>query len=116
MQTINLVCLYTRTVLNASLFSPTAAVDDNWISVKRYRTYHLKVGNDQERYLFDDYDPTAFQNSIDTQHKVDEYQKKIKIKAVFRCCSESTILQKYKIPSPQRVPGGQGQEAPKTIT
>ena len=51
------------------IFSPTASVDDNWIPVKRYIIDHLKVDNDKERYLFDDYDPTALQKIIDTQHK-----------------------------------------------
>ena len=59
---------------------PTASVDDIWIPVKRYITDHFKIDNDKERYLFDDYDPTALQNIIDTQREVVEYQKKIKIK------------------------------------
>ena len=65
------------------IFSPTASVDDNWTPVKRYITDHLKVDNDKEKYLFDDYDSTALQNIIDTQHKVVEYQKKNKIKNLF---------------------------------
>ena len=65
------------------IFSPTASVDDNWIPVKRYITDHLKVDNDKERYLFDDYDPQALQKIIDTQLKVIEYQKKNKIKYLF---------------------------------
>ena len=65
------------------IFSTTASVDDNWIPVKRYITDHLKVDNDKERYLFDDYDPQALQKIIDTQLKVIEYQKKNKIKYLF---------------------------------
>ena len=33
--------------------------------------------------MFDDYDSTALQNIIDTQHKIVEYQKKNKIKNLF---------------------------------
>ena len=65
------------------IFSPTASVDDNWIPVKKYISDTLKVDNDKEQYLYDDYNPSALQKIIDTQHKVIEYQKKQKIKDLF---------------------------------
>ena len=60
------------------IFSPTASVDDIWLPVKKYISEHLKVDNEKEQYLFDDYNPSALQKIIETQHKIVEFQKKKK--------------------------------------
>ena len=58
------------------IFSPSIDVDDTWNAVKKYIKDVMKVDTDKEKCFCDDYDPTALQKIIDTQHKVIEYQKK----------------------------------------
>ena len=53
------------------IFSPSIDVDSTWIPVKNYIEKHMKVyHSDGEPIYFDNYDPEALHNILDTQHKV----------------------------------------------
>jgi hypothetical protein len=63
--------------------SPTAHFDEAYKAVIKYIEKELKVDNKKEQYLFDEYNPDALSHIIDTQHKVIEYQKKMKMSKSF---------------------------------
>ena len=65
--------------------SPTAHIDEAYKEVIKYIEKELKVDNKKEQYLFDEYNPDALSHIIDTQHKVIEYQKKMKMTKLFSC-------------------------------
>ena len=60
------------------IVSPTAHIDEAYKEIIRYIEKELKVDNKKEQYLFDEYNPESLSHIIDTQHKVIEYQKKMK--------------------------------------
>jgi hypothetical protein len=66
------------------IFSPSVDIDATWSPVKDYIEKELKIKNtDEDKYLFNHYDPEALHNIIDTQHKVVEFQKKQNHKKLF---------------------------------
>ena len=65
--------------------SPTAHIDEAYKEVIKYIEKELKVDNNKEQYLFDEYNPESLTHIIDTQHKVIEYQKKMKMTKLFSC-------------------------------
>ena len=67
------------------IVSPTAHIDEAYKEVIKYIEKELKVDNKKEQYLFDEYNPESLSHIIDTQHKVTEYQKKMKMKKTFSC-------------------------------
>ena len=67
------------------IVSPTAHIDEAYKEIIRYIEKELKVDNKKEQYLFDEYNPESLSHIIDTQHKVIEYQKKMKMKQLFSC-------------------------------
>ena len=81
--------------------SPTAHIDEAYKEVIKYIEKELKVDNKKEQFLFDEYDPDALQHIIDTQHKVIEYQKKMKMTKLFSCLliiddwAEDRIFMRY---------------------
>ena len=56
------------------IFSPSINIDHSWNPVKDYIRDHIKP-NDRETIYFDNYDASALENIINTQHKVVLYQK-----------------------------------------
>ena len=58
------------------IWSPSISVDANRTPVKNYIQNNLKVNLDEEKCLFDDYNPEELEAVIKAQHKVIEYQKK----------------------------------------
>ena len=67
------------------IVSPTAHIDEAYKEVIKYIEKELKIDNKKEQYLFDEYNAEALQHIIDTQHKVIEYQKKMKMTKLFSC-------------------------------
>ena len=67
------------------IVSPTDHIDEACKEVIRYIEKELKVDNKKEQYLFDEYNLDALSYIIDTQHKVIEYQKKMKMSKLFSC-------------------------------
>ena len=65
------------------IFSPSVNVDDTWKAVKKYIKETMKVDDDKEKIYYEEYDPVALKQIIETQHKVIEYQKKNKDKHLF---------------------------------
>jgi Cdc6-like AAA superfamily ATPase len=58
------------------IMSPSIDVDYAWEPVKHYIEKVMKVQNTKEEPIyFDEYNPAALENIIDTQHKVAEYMK-----------------------------------------
>ena len=61
----------------------------------------MKIDNKKEQFLFDEYNAEALEHIIDTQHKVIEYQKKMKMTKLFSCLliiddfAEDRIFMKY---------------------
>ena len=67
------------------IVSPTAHIDEAYREVIKYIEKELKVDNKKEQFLFEEYDATALEQIINTQHKVIEYQKKQNMKKLFSC-------------------------------
>ena len=67
------------------IVSPTARIDEADKEVIKYIEKDLKVDDEKEQYLFDEYNPEALNHITDTQHKVIEYQKKMKMTKLFSC-------------------------------
>ena len=67
------------------IVSPTAHIDEAYKEVIKYIQKELKIDNNKEQYLFDEYNPEALSHIIDTQHKVIEYQKKMKMNKLYSC-------------------------------
>ena len=67
------------------IVSPTAHIDEAYKEIIKYIEKEVKVDNKKEQYLFDEYNPESLSHIIDTQHKVIEYQKKMKMKKLFSC-------------------------------
>ena len=67
------------------IVSPTAHIDEAYKEVIKYIENDLNVNNKKEQFLFDEYDADALTHIIDTQHKVIEYQKKLKMDKLFSC-------------------------------
>ena len=65
------------------IFSPSINVDQTWAPVKKYIEDHDLCG-DEERCLFDHYDPEELENIIDTQRRVVEYMKSKKKKKLYQ--------------------------------
>ena len=61
------------------IFSPSIDVDMTWEPVKKYIEHEMKIAHtDKEPLFFDNYDASALQNIITTQHKVIDFMKKQK--------------------------------------
>ena len=61
------------------IFSPSIDVDMTWTPVKHYIEHEMKIAHtDKEPLFFDNYDASALQNIITTQHKVIDFMKKQK--------------------------------------
>ena len=67
------------------IVSPTAHIDEAYREVIKYIEKELKVDNKKEQFLFEEYDASALEQIINTQHKVIEYQKKQNMKKLFSC-------------------------------
>lgn len=67
------------------IVSPTAHIDEAYREVIKYIQRELKVDNNKEQFLFDESNPEALARIIDTQHKVIEYQKKMKMNKLYSC-------------------------------
>ena len=52
------------------IFSPSVNVDDTWKAVKKYIKETMKVDDDKEKIYYEEYDPVALKQIIETQHKV----------------------------------------------
>ena len=65
------------------IFSPSVHVDDTWSAVKKYIKDVMKVDAEKEQLYYEEYDPVALKQIIDTQHKVIDFQKKNKQKDLF---------------------------------
>jgi len=58
------------------IFSPSINVDMTWQPVKDYIEKTMKVKHtDEEPIYFQEYEPEALENIIDTQHKIITYMK-----------------------------------------
>ena len=68
------------------IVSPTAHIEEAYREVIKYIEKDLKVNNDKEKFLFDEYDAPALEHIIDTQHKGIEYQKKQGMKKYLVAC------------------------------
>jgi len=67
------------------IFSPSITVDYNWHPVKQYIANEMKVvETDDDKFYYDNYDPEALEQIIDTQHKITDYMKKNKYKTLFQ--------------------------------
>ena len=64
------------------LFSPSATLDKGWDPLKKYVASELHVDEDKEKWCFDEFDAAALQQQIDTQMKVAELAKKLKLKRI----------------------------------
>ena len=61
------------------IFSPSIDVDMTWTPVKHYIEHEMKIAHtDKEPLFFYNYDASALQNIITTQHKVIDFMKKQK--------------------------------------
>ena len=61
------------------IFSPSIDVDMTWEPVKKYIEHEMKIAHtEKEPLFFDNYDASALQNIIDTQHKIIDFMKKQK--------------------------------------
>ena len=59
------------------MFSPSINFDMTWQPVKDYIEKTMKVKHtDEEPIYFQEYEPEAWENIIDTQHKIITYMKK----------------------------------------
>jgi len=67
------------------IFSPSIDIDYTWVPVKKYIANDMKVlETDGEKFYFDEYDPDALENIIETQHKITNYMKKHKYKTLYQ--------------------------------
>ena len=61
------------------IFSPSIDVDMTWEPVKKYIEHEMKIAHtEKEPLFFENYDASALQNIITTQHKVIDFMKKPK--------------------------------------
>ena len=75
--------IYTDCFERIYIVSPTAHINKAYKEIIKCIEKELKVDNKKEQYLFDEYNPESLSHIIDTQHKVIEYQKKMKMKNLF---------------------------------
>ena len=62
------------------IVSPSIDVDMTWTPVKKYIVEEMKIAHtEKESLFFDNYDASALQSIITTQHKVIDFMKKQKI-------------------------------------
>jgi len=64
------------------LYSPSATLDKGWDPLKKYVQNELGVDEDKEKWCFDTFDSQALEQQIDTQMKVAELAKKLKLKRI----------------------------------
>ena len=62
------------------LYSPSANLDKGWDPLRKYVQNELHVDPDKEKWCFDTFDSEALQEQIDTQMKVADVAKKLKLK------------------------------------
>ena len=59
------------------IFSPSVHLDHTWYPVKEYIKNHMKVEDSKEEPIYyDNYDPSALTNIIETQTQITEHMKK----------------------------------------
>ena len=59
------------------IFSPSIDIDYTWVPVKKYIANDMKaLETEDEQFYFNEYDPEALENIIETQHKITNYMKK----------------------------------------
>ena len=61
-------------------FSPSIAVDDGWIPVKKYIEQDLGVNTEREQAYWEDWDEPALRRIIQQQRKITETSKKLEMK------------------------------------
>ena len=67
------------------IFSPSIDIDYTWAPVKKYIEHDMKaVESDDDKFYYDEYDPVALENIIETQHKITNYMRNISIKHFFK--------------------------------
>ena len=67
------------------IFSPSIDIDYTWAPVKKYIERDMKaVESDDDKFYYDEYDPVALDNIIETQHKITNYMKNTSIKHFFK--------------------------------
>ena len=67
------------------IFSPSIDIDYTWAPVKKYIAHDMKaLGTEEEKFYFNEYDPEALENIIETQHKISNYMKNITTKHYIR--------------------------------
>ncbi len=67
------------------IFSPSIDIDYTWAPVKKYIEHDMRaIETEDDKFYFDEYDPVALNNIIETQHKITDYMKKHKYKTLFQ--------------------------------
>ena len=65
------------------IWSPSINVDSVWLPVKKYIKEEMKVDNEKEPYLFEEFKAEDLEQVIETQHKITEYSKRNKLRKLF---------------------------------
>ena len=67
------------------IFSPSIDIDYTWTPVKKHIANDMKaLESEDEQFYFNEYDPDALENIIETQHKVTNYMKKHNYKTLYQ--------------------------------
>ena len=66
------------------IFSPSIAVDDGWIPVKKYIEQDLGVNTEREQAYWEDWDEAALRRIIQQQRKITETSKKLEMKKLYQ--------------------------------
>ena len=66
------------------IFSPSIAVDDGWIPVKKYIEEDLGVNTEREQAYWEDWDEPALRRIIQQQRKITETSKKLEMKKLYQ--------------------------------
>ena len=67
------------------IVSPTATIDEAYRKINKYVETELKIEDNKEQHVFDEYNPEALQNIIDTQLEIIDYQNKIGMTKLLSC-------------------------------
>ena len=68
------------------VFSPSVIIDRTWDPVRTYVEKELGVDSAKERCFFDEWDPDALKEILETQAAMVDYQKKHKYKKLHGIC------------------------------
>ena len=66
------------------IFSPSIAVDDGWIPVKKYIEQDLGMNTEREQAYWEDWDEPALRRIIQQQRKITETSKKLEMKKLYQ--------------------------------